>query len=237
MKDYEEISLEKHNQKDDDLKFYEKATNANSLSLQRMPALNKTVRGNTNFFPFKPASMKFKMDRELYYENLSKSTGTNSQQLDKDKNAKMNDIIDFDNFLTKPDKFENGLVNNQLTNEIKSMFIWSNELNDELVNDINQFKKESEIRKLKRNEEHEEQKRLRAAVVNISIKDFKDINYYDTNFVKVLNTDEQINDFDQLLPNPAKRFPFELDTFQKKAILCLEKKQNVLGKIHFLNDI
>lgn len=195
--------------------------------MQRMPAFNKSVRGNSEFFPFKPAAMKFKMERELYFEKLEKQTAAVGQP---EKKNETNDVIEFDNFLTKPDGFESGLVNNQLADEIKSMFSWSNKVNDELLNDIDQFKKESEIRKRKKNEENEEQKRLKAAVVNISIKDFKDVNYYDTNFVKVLETDEKIDNFDELLPNPAKRFPFELDTFQKKAILCLEKKQNVLGK-------
>lgn len=227
LKGYEEVSLESRPKDEEDSSFYERATNANSLSLQRMPAFNKSVRGNSEFFPFKPAAMKFKMERELYFEKLEKQAAVVGQP---EKKNETNDVIEFDNFLTKPDGFENGLVNNQLADEIKSMFSWSNKLNDELLNDIDQFKKESEIRKRKKNEENEEQKRLKAAVVNISIKDFKDVNYYDTHFVKVLGTDEKIDNFDELLPNPAKRFPFELDTFQKKAILCLEKKQNVLGK-------
>lgn len=221
------MSLENRPKDEEDSSFYERATNANSLSMQRMPAFNKSVRGNSEFFPFKPAAMKFKMERELYFEKLEKQTAAVGQP---EKKNETNDVIEFDNFLTKPDGFESGLVNNQLADEIKSMFSWSNKVNDELLNDIDQFKKESEIRKRKKNEENEEQKRLKAAVVNISIKDFKDVNYYDTNFVKVLETDEKIDNFDELLPNPAKRFPFELDTFQKKAILCLEKKQNVLGK-------
>ena len=228
LKGYEEVTLESRAKDEGDASFYEKATNANSLSLQRMPAFDKSVRGNSEFFPFKPAAMKFKMERELYFEKLEKQAGPAGSQAE--KKSETNDVIEFDNFLTLPEGFESGLVNNQLADEIKSMFTWSDRLNDELLNDIDQFKKESEIRKRKKNEENEEQKRLKAAVVNISIKDFKDVNYYDTNFVKVLETDEKIDNFDQLLPNPAKIFPFELDTFQKKAILCLEKKQNVLGK-------
>ena len=233
LKGYEEVSLENRDCKrehDEEFKFYEKATNANSLSLQRMPAIDRNVRGNSEFFPFKPAALKMKMERELYFEKLA---GTVDRPANDEKSTTKSDVIDFDNFLTKPDKFQSGLVNNQLPNEIKSMFAWSDEINDELLNDIDQFKKESEIRKRRKNDENEEQKRLRAAVVSISIKDYKEVNYYDTNFVKVLNTDEQITNFDELLPNPARRFPFELDTFQKKAILCLENKQNVLGKYSF----
>lgn len=228
LKGYEEVSLETRPKDEEDASFYEKATNANSLSLQRMPAFNKSVRGNSEFFPFKPAAIKFKMEREMYFERQEKQAVAGSSRPE-NKNKK-NDVIEFDNFLTKPDGFESGLVNNQLADEVKNMFAWSNRLNDELLNDIDQFKKESEIRKRKKKEENEEQKRQKAVVVNLSIKDFKDVNYYDTNFVKVLETDEKIDNFEELLPNPAKRFPFELDTFQKKAILCLEKKQNVLGK-------
>lgn len=231
LKGYEEVTLE-NDQKDEEenVKFYENATNTNSLSLMRMPAFDKSVRGNSEFFPFKPANLNYKMERELYFERITKSTDSSATTDNKKQTDEKNDIIEFNNFLTKPDNFDNGLVNNQLSNEVKNMFAWSNEINDELLNDIDQFKKESEIRKRKKDEYKEEQKKLRAAVVNISIKDFKDVNYYDTKFVKVLDTDEQIDNFEKLIPNPAKTFPFELDTFQKKAILCVEKKHNILGK-------
>ncbi|VDD84561.1 unnamed protein product [Mesocestoides corti] len=36
----------------------------------------------------------------------------------------------------------------------------------------------------------------------------------------------------ELIPHPALNWPFELDTFQKQAIRCLERKQSVLVAAH-----
>ncbi|OTF79363.1 helicase SKI2W-like protein, partial [Euroglyphus maynei] len=38
--------------------------------------------------------------------------------------------------------------------------------------------------------------------------------------------------FDELVPNPAKQYPFELDTFQKQAIIHIEKGENVFVAAH-----
>lgn len=38
--------------------------------------------------------------------------------------------------------------------------------------------------------------------------------------------------FDELVPNPAKKYPFELDTFQKQAIIHIEKGENVFVAAH-----
>ncbi|VDD79587.1 unnamed protein product [Mesocestoides corti] len=42
------------------------------------------------------------------------------------------------------------------------------------------------------------------------------------------NSLEQLPPLHQLIPNPAMTWPFELDTFQKQAIRCLERKQSVI---------
>jgi len=41
-----------------------------------------------------------------------------------------------------------------------------------------------------------------------------------------------VRDFNTVLPNPAMRFPFELDTFQKQAVLHLERGENVFCAGH-----
>lgn len=38
--------------------------------------------------------------------------------------------------------------------------------------------------------------------------------------------------FNKLVPNPAKKYPFELDTFQKQAIIHIEKGENVFVAAH-----
>ena len=42
---------------------------------------------------------------------------------------------------------------------------------------------------------------------------------------------QKIKSFEQI-PNPPQNFPFELDEFQKKSIICLENKESVLVSAH-----
>lgn len=53
-----------------------------------------------------------------------------------------------------------------------------------------------------------------------------------TKWTKILDVNERILNFKQLIPEPAKEYQFELDTFQKQAILCLEQHENVLVAAH-----
>lgn len=46
------------------------------------------------------------------------------------------------------------------------------------------------------------------------------------------NITEKMPPFAELIPDPAFTWPFELDTFQKQAILCLERNQSVLVAAH-----
>ncbi|KAL7058832.1 hypothetical protein AAHC03_013428 [Spirometra sp. Aus1] len=45
-------------------------------------------------------------------------------------------------------------------------------------------------------------------------------------------TSEKLPPLRELIPDPAFNWPFELDTFQKQAILCLERNQSVLVAAH-----
>jgi antiviral helicase SKI2 len=51
-------------------------------------------------------------------------------------------------------------------------------------------------------------------------------------WVTVLNANEEMDSFDELFPDPAFTYPFELDTFQKQAIKCLERHDNVFVAAH-----
>ena len=57
--------------------------------------------------------------------------------------------------------------------------------------------------------------------------------YHETIFLKSIPYDQskKIKTFEQI-PNPPQNFPFELDEFQKKSILCLENKESVLVSAH-----
>lgn len=48
----------------------------------------------------------------------------------------------------------------------------------------------------------------------------------------VVDVNKQINNFHELVPNPAKEYPFELDTFQKEAVYHLEQGDSVFVAAH-----
>lgn len=51
-------------------------------------------------------------------------------------------------------------------------------------------------------------------------------------WAEVVNIAETVPNYAELNPNPAYTWPFELDTFQKKAILLIEKGENVFVSAH-----
>lgn len=53
-----------------------------------------------------------------------------------------------------------------------------------------------------------------------------------TPWVVKLDANEEMGDFDDLFPDPAYTYPFELDTFQKQALLCLQRHDNVFVAAH-----
>ena len=56
--------------------------------------------------------------------------------------------------------------------------------------------------------------------------------YHETIYIKgTYDSSKKIKSFDQI-PNPPHQFPFELDEFQKKSILCLESRESVLVSAH-----
>ena len=57
--------------------------------------------------------------------------------------------------------------------------------------------------------------------------------YHETIYLKSLPYDQsnKIKSYDSI-PHPAQNFPFELDEFQKKSILCLENRESVLVSAH-----
>lgn len=66
-------------------------------------------------------------------------------------------------------------------------------------------------------------------VLNISIKNIDLVDDKSTEFAKVINIYKEP---EEQITNPAKVYPFELDTFQKQAILHMEKFCNVFVAAH-----
>ncbi|XP_077301021.1 superkiller complex helicase subunit twister [Arctopsyche grandis] len=53
-----------------------------------------------------------------------------------------------------------------------------------------------------------------------------------TEWVEIMDTSRPVEDFEKKVPNMAHKFPFELDTFQKLAILKLEEQAHVFVAAH-----
>lgn len=53
-----------------------------------------------------------------------------------------------------------------------------------------------------------------------------------TEWAEQLDVSAPITDFDKRVPDPAIRFDYELDTFQKQAVLKLEENSNVFVAAH-----
>lgn len=53
-----------------------------------------------------------------------------------------------------------------------------------------------------------------------------------TEWAEQININVPVSDFDKKIPDPAMTFPYELDTFQKQAILKLEEQKDVFVAAH-----
>lgn len=53
-----------------------------------------------------------------------------------------------------------------------------------------------------------------------------------TNWAHVVDLDHRIENFDELIPNPARTWPFELDIFQQEAVYHLEQGDSVFVAAH-----
>lgn len=63
---------------------------------------------------------------------------------------------------------------------------------------------------------------------------FSKINSSKYQFAVPLDANTLISEeeFNQIIPKPVKKYPFELDTFQKQAIIHIEKDENVFVAAH-----
>lgn len=66
----------------------------------------------------------------------------------------------------------------------------------------------------------------------LEISAAKDTAATTTEWAEMLDISQPITDFHERIPSPAWKFPFELDTFQKQAIIKLEERQYVFVAAH-----
>ncbi|KAH1006374.1 hypothetical protein HUJ05_007115 [Dendroctonus ponderosae] len=201
----------------------------NSMSFNREPAPpDEAVRGNSSSIPFQPISFP---EPTL---NL----------------PKRNRLLDNSELLVVPPGFSRGLAfaedGRSLIKEsadqpqvplgatINLLELIHQE--EELLGAFEQKKEESELEETVPSTEllPEEQEVLpkEVQVLNISVQPPSALLCGGSEWAIPLDPNQKITDFEKKVPDMAKKFPFELDNFQKLAIMQLEQHNHVFVAAH-----
>ncbi|XDT13354.1 DEAD/DEAH box helicase [Nakaseomyces glabratus] len=223
------------------LKDIANANASNSLSLNRSINFHgNTVRGSTAQLPFTPGGVvmdAFKPDGK----NNSSSTSTALKLLHKDEQG----LFDI------PEGFKRGIIPNESESS-------SQEYDIQDMETLNEVDNESKIeedynKEMLRTEEAVEKNTLdlinaTSKKADPSLNDIDDLLPMGIDFGRtimksnkdakmkewahVVDLNHKIENFSELIPNPARTWPFELDTFQKEAIYHLEQSDSVFVAAH-----
>nr|CAI5856094.1 unnamed protein product [Callosobruchus analis] len=205
------------------------ATAKNSMSLNRAPAPpNEATRGNASFVPFWPGSFP-----------LPEQKGANDKD-DQEKNE----------LLVVPPGFDRGLVfaedGRSLLKDIDQKKSTFSAETPNVINLLEIVQQEQDIlgtfaqeetekdgsKTLQRDSLPEEEEVLKEIpVLNISAV-APQSTLKGGEWAVLLDTTKPVTNFEERIPNMAIKFPFELDIFQKLAILQLEQHNHVFVAAH-----
>lgn len=206
------------------------ATAANSLSIARKYGLKQdAVSGKSNFLPFQPGGLLSKA--------LATQTVTNSQQLSELHFLHRNSRGLFD----IPPGFTHGL---RLTSTEQT-----SEGLQELEEEGEPEKLEHDVRESPSEDlmGHLDEQEGGIAQGNTGVAEIDDLITLDIirmkakmeseqrvkkNWAHVVDLDHKIENFQEVVPNMAREWPFELDTFQKEAVYHLEQGDSVFVAAH-----
>lgn len=221
------------------LKDIDFANASNSLSLSRPINTNSNaVSGSTSQLPFTPGGISMSVMDGNSITNEISSQSALTKLLHKDKHG----LFDI------PQGFERG-INPISLNEINNTVSDLQELN-EIDNEI---AVKREILQLNESENINENNQLFDLKNQKSDQD--ELNEIDEllpvgvdfgrtmatktqetlkkkEWAHVVDLNHKIENFDELVPNPARTWPFELDTFQKEAVYHLEQGDSVFVAAH-----
>ncbi|XP_076346793.1 superkiller complex helicase subunit twister isoform X2 [Tachypleus tridentatus] len=220
------------------------ATAKNSMSLQRAPGPpSEAVRGSSTNIPFWPGGMD-----EPSMEVL--------------KAATKQEDIDFDRgLLSVPPGFKNGMTfekpelpeseKDTSTKEVQVLNLmdimsvdddWDLQacVTDTLKKTPEEFQEPKKVSveavSVKEEEVWEEIIEMKPLSVTLKIEDVPSVketlHSSTSEWATMVNTSDTVTDFDKKIPNMARTWEFELDTFQKQAILHLENHESVFVAAH-----
>lgn len=198
------------------------ANSGNSLSINRkFTSKQDSLRGKTSFLPFQPGGLLAQTQKEeatrdetsfLHRDDLGLfdipqglSRGLNVSGGNDEGYQDLNQIIEEDDDSIDGVKFNNILVtSNQTKNQEKSHVVPfdSDEIDGLVPTDYASFLYNKDTKPPKRDWAH------------------------------VVDLNHKIENFDELVPNMARTWPFELDTFQKEAVYHLEQGDSVFVAAH-----
>eukprot|EP01147_Barroeca_monosierra_P001045 gene1045-4279_t len=81
-------------------------------------------------------------------------------------------------------------------------------------------------------EENEEVDAILSKVFNLKLSSNSSSEKAMGNFAVAIPSSNKVEDFDFQVPHPAMTYPFELDDFQKQAIICMERHESVFVAAH-----
>ncbi|RZB54411.1 helicase SKI2W, partial [Asbolus verrucosus] len=203
----------------------------NSMSLNRSPAPpSEATRGNASYIPFWPASFPDPVSQ------LPKQELLNSELLTIPPGFTRGIVFDSDGrtVLTNKKKSKGKNVVDSSSSVINLLEIIQQEQNFFGTFENAVVDKSEEISEKSRHEtlpEEEEVLPNDPPILNISAvpppTEFKS-----TEWAILLDTSKPVKDFQERIPEMAYEFPFELDTFQKLAILQLEQHNHIFVAAH-----
>lgn len=217
------------------LKEVTNANAANSLSLGRsINTHGNAIKGSTSQLPFAPGGITMNAihDSAQGVSSMEKVT----RLLHKDQQG----LFDVPNGLERGIRPESTRVNEEPVDQVTEL----NQVDNEL-----EIENELEDEKLK--QERETDSRTTAAIFGANQETGTDIddllpmgidfarnvvtaqkNLDRKEWAHVVDLNHKIDNFDELIPNPARTWPFELDTFQKEAVYHLEQGDSVFVAAH-----
>lgn len=206
----------------------------NSLSLNRAFG-SKTIDGSNSFLPFMPGGM-----------DLDEQSSSKFSQTKKSSNVLKLLPKDDDGLYYKPEGLSRGIDIDSI-NGLKNLVQFESELADQQQAEaIAKKKKETEsniedaVSKLAIKEEMPQTRSDEQNEVDDLLPDNIIITKSNINksvkkrieWAHMVDLNHSIDNFDDLVPNMARRWPFELDTFQKEAVYHLEQNDSVFIAAH-----
>jgi len=221
---------------------FDAKTSTTSLLFSRFPSNCESVKGKSEDLPFQPASVGLEIEREKLTDDVDNDAHLSLSAGDKFPQDNLSCL------------FSSLALNNSVS---KDIFLYSKSIEAELLNDLKlssecdnlwnlsepaevspclKSRESSNFATKQESDEKSLQEFLnvaKSAVVEISIKSEKSPSVLNnTEFAEVLDVNQVLPPFNELVSSPAFTYPFELDTFQKQAILCIEDKKNIFVAAH-----